>query len=135
MEYDVVDKAEKVMQELQANGRFDKYKNQKVPYLTKSQIRKFLSAVNTVKNKVDVEKVYATNVNVLSDEMAAEVKFLKVSILYQAGRERAVKDFVEKAEITKIIVDIGKDANKFNKFCKYIEALVAFHKYYGGEEK
>ena len=109
MEYDVVDKAEKVMQELQANGRFDKYKNQKVPYLTKSQIRKFLSAVNTVKNKVDVEKVYATNVNVLSDEMAAEVKFLKVSILYQAGRERAVKDFFEKAEITKIIVDIGKE--------------------------
>ena len=127
MEYDVVEKAEQTIKNLAK----DKFGNL---MLSKSQIRKFLTAVNTVKNKVDVEKTKADNTGVLSNDMAAEVKFLKVSILYQAGRERAVKDFVEKAEISKIIVDIGNDANKFNKFCKYVEALVAFHKFYGGRD-
>ena len=127
MEYDVVDKAEQAIKGLER----DKFNNIR---LTKSQIRKFLTAVNVVKNKVDVEKSKSDNKDLLSADMAAEAKFLKVSILYQAGREKAVKDFVDKAEIAKIIVDIGNDANKFNKFCKYVEALVAFHKFYGGRD-
>ena len=127
MEYDVVDKAEQTIKGLER----DKFNNIR---LTKSQIRKFLTAVNVVKNKVDVEKSKTADKELLSADMAAEVKFLKVSILYQAGREKAVKDFVEKAEIAKIIVDIGNDASKFNKFCKYVEALVAFHKFYGGRD-
>lgn len=127
MEYDVVDKAEQTIKVLEK----DKYGNLR---LTKSQLRKFLTAVNTVKNKVDVAKNKNSDTSKLSSDMAAEVKFLKVSILYQAGREKFVKDFVEKAEIAKIIMDIGNDVNKFNKFCKYIEALVAFHKFYGGRD-
>lgn len=127
MEYDVVDKAEQTIKGLEK----DKYGNLR---LTKSQLRKFLTAVNTVKNKVDVDKNKNSDTSKLSPDMAAEVKFLKVSILYQAGREKFVKDFVEKAEIAKIIMDIGNDVNKFNKFCKYVEALVAFHKFYGGRD-
>ena len=127
MEYDVVDKAEQTIKGLER----DKFNNIR---LTKSQIRKFLTAVNVVKNKVDVDKNKAEDGNKLSAEMAAEVKFLKVSILYQAGREKSVRDFVDKAEIAKIIMDIGDNANKFNKFCKYVEALVAFHKFYGGRD-
>lgn len=127
MEYDVVDKAEQTIQRLGTD------KQGKIR-LSKSQIRKFLTAVNVVKNKVDVEQAKAANKALLSNEMEAEVKFLKVNILYQAGREPAVKDFENKAEISKIIADIGNDANKFNKFCKYVEALVAFHKFYGGKD-
>ena len=79
MEYDVVDKAEQTIKGLER----DKFNNIR---LTKSQIRKFLTAVNVVKNKVDVDKNKTDDGNKLSAEMAAEFKFLKVSILYQAGR-------------------------------------------------
>lgn len=66
-----------------------------------------------------------------------EIKFLKVNLLYQAGKDKKeiVKDFVEKAKLATIINGIGSDLDKFNKFCKYVEALVAYHKYYGGKDE
>lgn len=127
MDYDVVDKAENAIKNLYRD-KFGKIT------LTKSQIRKFLTAVNMLKNKVDLYKVTHDNTKELSTELAAEIKFLKVNILYQAGRERAVEDFIKKTEIDKIISDIGNDIIEFEKFCKYVEALVAFHKYYGGKD-
>lgn len=131
MEYDVVNKAESTILSLkERNPRTNKDEIR----LTKSQIRKFLTAVNGVKNKVDTFKSKNMHVEKLDDDLAGEVKFLKVNILYQAGRERIVKDFVLKAELPKIIDDIGTDIKKFEKFCKYLEALVAFHKYYGGRD-
>jgi len=71
---------------------------------------------------------------VLSEQLAAEIKYLKVKIAYQAGRERAVRDFVQKAELTKKIDEIGTDLSKYKEFAKYIEALVAYHKFYGGKD-
>ncbi len=127
MEYDVVDKAEKAVLSLEKDRRGN-------ILLTKNQIRKFLSAVNTVKNKVIAEQMKKKDNDTLSAEMAAEVKFLKVTIMYQAGRERSVKDFLNRTELEKIISDIGNDRNKFDNFCKYVEALVAFHKFHGGRD-
>ncbi len=127
MEYDVVNKAESTILSLRKN---DKGKI----ILTKSQIRKFLTAVNGVKNKVDTFKSKNMHAENLDDDLAGEVKFLKVNVLYQAGREGIVKDFVLKADLPKIIDDIGTDIKNFEKFCKYVEALVAFHKYYGGRD-
>ena len=70
-----------------------------------------------------------------------EIRFLKTLFRYQAGREieennkkynaiNAVDDFIEKAKLIPRIEDINGDVEKFNEYCKYIEALVAFHKYY-----
>lgn len=127
MEYDVVSKAETAIQSLEKD-KFDKIR------LTKTQIRKFLTAVNMLKNKVDFYKIKSNNSKALDAELTTEVKFLRVNILYQAGRERTVKDFVVKTDIERIIKDIGNDRLAFEKFCKYVEALVAFHKYYGGRD-
>ena len=137
---DYVDKAEKAIQNLK------EYDRGKIK-LTVSQIRKFLTAVNLLRNKVDsykfsVLKEEHKNPAELSDELAMEIKFLRVNILYQVGREgrdkngrpKAIGSFVEKSELVKYISDIGKDINKFYQFCKYMEALVAFHKFYGGKD-
>ena len=142
MEYDVVDKAEQVIIDLNEKGYIDKEKKVKdkfgkfIPKLTNSQIRKFLTAVNIVKNKVDVFVAKNNGADSLSYELVAEVKFLKVNILYQAAKDNtgAVKNFVMASNVDKFINDIGNDVNKFNKFCKYVEALVAFHKFYGGRD-
>ena len=58
-----------------------------------------------------------------------------MSISYQAGREKLVREFVEKADLLNMVKDINGDIKAFEKFCKYVEALVAFHKFYGGQDK
>lgn len=144
MEYDVVDKAEQAIIEMNEKGYVgkdktvrDKFgKEKRVPKLTNSQIRKFLTAVNVVKNKVDMFWAKNNDAVSLPDELVTEIKFLKVNIVYQAAKDNtgAVKSFIMVTNLDKIINDIGNDANKFNKFCKYVEALVAFHKFYGGRD-
>lgn len=132
---DIVKEAEAVILSLEKNR-----KNEFA--LRTNQLRKFLSAVNTVSNKVNVYQAQLITANpsrmskdmVLSEQLAAEIKYLKVKIAYQAGRERAVRDFVQKAELTKKIDDIGTDLAKYKEFAKYIEALVAYHKFYGGKD-
>lgn len=100
-----------------------------------SQLRKILSAINILKNKVDIYKINNPSSNKLSTDLAMEVKFLRINIAYQAGREpKQVKPFVEKAKLLTMIDNIKDDIKSFEVFCKYVEALVAFHKFYGGKD-
>lgn len=132
MAFDIVEEAEKAIEKLRKPSRKDPSKM--VINVTTSQIRKFLTAVNSLKNKIDVYKINHLNEDVLSDDLVMEVKFLRVNILYQAKREKAVEDFIRKANIEEHINKIGNSIANFNKFYKYVEALVAFHKYYGGRD-
>ena len=132
MAFDIIEEAEEAIKSLRKPSRKDPSKM--VIYVTTSQIRKFLTAVNSLKNKIDMYKINHLNEDVLSDDLVMEVKFLRVNILYQAKREKNVKEFIVKARIEKHINDIGDSIAKFNEFYKYVEALVAFHKYYGGRD-
>lgn len=139
MARDIIEEAEEAIKSLgelveNKNNKKEIKSNKYVIKVTTSQIRKFLTAVNSLKNKIDVYKINHLNEDVLSDDLVMEVKFLRVNILYQAKREKAVKDFIEKAKIEEHINKIGNSIEKFNKFYKYVEALVAFHKYYGGRD-
>lgn len=131
---DIVSQAEQVITSLQT----DKYGNVK---LKTNQIRKILSAITTVNNKIEryqAKQLVENNGKMpteLSDELALEVTYLKVSIAYQAGRDATVKDFVDKARLIGYIDGIGKDIQRYKMFAKYVEALVAYHKYYGGRDK
>ena len=127
--YHPIDDAEKVIQHL------NKDKNGKIK-LTTSQIRKFLTAVNLVRNKVDLYKIHSNNSAVLSDELAVEIRFLKVGLLYQAGKDNSglVEEFVKTANLQEIIDNIINNLTEFQKFCKYVEALVAYHKFLGGKD-
>ena len=49
------------------------------------------------------------------------------------GREIAVKDLVEKAQILEALKEI-KDRETLQRFCRYMEALVAYFKFYGGKD-
>ncbi len=129
--FDVVAEAEKAMSSLQY---FDRNSKPKID-VTTSQIRKFLTAVNVVRNKVDVFKAKNIDASQLSDELVAEVKFLKINLLYQAGRANTVKRFMEAARLDSIIDSIGDETESFIKFTKYVEALVAYHKFLGGKDK
>lgn len=134
LNYDPIDDAERVMKSLQ---RFNSNRQQLEINLTTSQIRKFLASVNLVRNKVDLYMAQNKAATKLSSELAVEVRFLKVGVLYQAAKDDKgnVERFFKAANLSDIIDDIGDDLNKFKKFCKYAEALVAYHKFMGGKDK
>mgnify|MGYP005786621645 FL=1 len=45
-----------------------------------------------------------------------------------------MKDFVETARILDILKEIRGEKENFLLFARYMEALVAFHKFYGGKD-
>lgn len=124
---DIGKEAEAVILELK------KQNNNRI-YLKTSQIRKFLTAVNAITNKVNVYKAKHLDKAVLPDELIGEVQFLKVKAAYQAGRERSVKDFMIKSRMKEEIERVGNSIVKYEEFARYIEALVAYHKFYGGKD-
>ena len=132
---DYVAEAEAVIKDLK---RTDKG----VIALNTSQLRKILSAITDVKNKVNVEVVKSKEkVKKISPELQMEIRFIKTILYYQAGREieennkkrstlNAVDEFIEKAKLISRLDAIGENVDEFYNYCKYIEALVAYHKYY-----
>ena len=127
---DKVDLAQEVMKKLSA------VKDRGNPSMvTTSQIRRFLTAVNTVTGKVEQYQNETGDLGKLSADLAAQVKFLKVKLAYQIGRQgRFVADFAKEADLMAAIDSIGDDVKKYEEFARYVEALVAFHKYYGGKD-
>lgn len=127
---DLVDKAENVMKAVTVK------KSEGRAGLSSSQIRKFLTAITSVKNKIDLYKMHhREDKEKFSRELALDVKLLKTTLYYQASRDNsgAVKNFVTKTDLPAMIDDVGRSYEKFHELYRYIEALVAFHKYYGKE--
>lgn len=130
---DIAREAESVVVRLERNQ-----KDQII--LTTSQIRKFLVAVNALTNKITVYRSLHEGAMQLSPILASEVKYLKVKLIYQVGREQKqkrtnpIKDFVEKARLKEWIDGIGTDIRAYEEFAHYVEALVAYHKYHGGRD-
>lgn len=112
-----VDKAERAISLLE--------KDNKGNYLlTTSQIRNLLSLCSSLYDRSKERKF---------DELINDVSYLRVQFVYQAGREIAVKDLVEKAQILDALKEI-KDRETLQRFCRYMEALVAYFKFYGGKD-
>lgn len=129
IEQDYVSRAEKVMESIRVKNKWGVYEFK----LTTSKIRNILTLVNQIYNDVVLTKD-----KVLSQEMQARIKYLKVRIVYEAGRdtdrEKPVRGFVEKAKLLEEIDEIGDSREKFLQFSKYMEALVAYHRYLGGRD-
>ncbi len=108
-------------------NKIDKKKDGKTPKITTSQLRKFLSAVNAISNKVQI-----TTEEKLSQELINEIQYLRVKLAYQAGRYDEVRDLMIKANLDTEIKNI-KTKQDFINFARFIEAIIAFHKYNKGE--
>lgn len=96
--------------------------------LTTTQIRKFLSGVSSLTNRIS-----PLDENKLPQEIIDEVQMLKVRLAYQAGRKgyEPVKPLYEHFKTTMTEV---KEKDTWLKFANYVEAVVAYHRYYGGKD-
>lgn len=129
---DIVDRAEKVIKALVLSvGPMQGDSNDK----NTNQLRKILSAFISVQRKVEIEnQTRRIEERIISDDLALEIKMLKATFLYQAVREKQtskyLKAFLAESKIQEEIEKVGNDYKQFQLLCKYVEALIAFQKYY-----
>ena len=124
--FDYVKKAEKVMASLQT---IDKWGNKTFGNFTTSKIRNILSLTSELGNRITQVKEAE-----LPEELADKIRYIKVRLAYEAGREQDVKKFLEKSSLLDITGMIGRDKKCYARFEKYLEALVAYHRYLGGKD-
>lgn len=127
---DIVQQAENVIKSLQRKDKQGK----DVIYLKTNQIRKFLTAANMVANKVSIYRSKHPQEKKLSGELVDEIRYLQVKLVYQAGRDKTAKEFIEAAGLLPMVKQIGSSIVRFEEFSRYVEALVAYHKFYGGKD-
>ncbi|CDD66312.1 cRISPR-associated protein Csm2 family [Firmicutes bacterium CAG:882] len=128
-EENYVEVAEKVILELckRTNTR-----GEQIDLVTTSQIRNLLAMTADIYNDV---------INLLSDKLTKEIiskiNYLKIRFVYESGRERNenVKKLVKQAQILECIDEIKDSRQNYILFSHYIEALVAYRKYYGKSDK
>lgn len=113
---DYLDQAEKLMEE-------------NTSLITTSKIRRLFSLVTEIYN----EETLRTQ-NELSPESVAAIAMTRVRFAYECGRDKKVKEFVEKANLMNYLKGLGSSREEFIKFAQYMEALVAYHKFFGGRE-
>ena len=53
---------------------------------------------------------------------------------YECGRDDTVKSFVAQTNLLEYLKRISTDRADLIRFAHYMEALVAFHRYFGGKE-
>lgn len=83
--------------------------------------------------------IYNDVVTSLNEELSAEVKgrinYLKIRMIYEAGREETIKKFLDESDLTNHIDDINGSRRQFILFNHYMEALVAYRKFYVKEKE
>lgn len=102
-------------------------KNGNKPVVTMTQLRKFLSAVNSISNKIEAKNKI---------DNPDEIQYLRTKMAYQVGRaDKKSKGAMEQmfVELDPIISRINKNPEYFKRFAMLIEAIVAYHKFYGGD--
>ncbi|WP_415588892.1 type III-A CRISPR-associated protein Csm2 [Liquorilactobacillus ghanensis] len=95
--------------------------------LTNSQLRNLLSLTSTI-----YDEVLSQGFESITDRLA----YLRIQFVYQSGRNEAVKKLVELADILNILAEVQDKKSKalLIRFCHYMEALVAYFKFYGGKD-
>ena len=97
--------------------------------LTTSKIRNLLSMTSALYTDAQQQRE-----DKLSTEMQSRVQYLRMRVAYEAGRDQTVKSFVVKAELLEQLSAIRDDRKKLLLFCRYMEALVAYHRFHGGQD-
>ena len=102
----------------------------KIQMVTTSKIRNLLAMVSDIYNEI-----MNTQEEKLSQDVVGRIKYMKIRFVYEAGREPRVKDLVDEASLLEHLDEIGSSKKQYILFSRYMEALVAYHRYYGGKDK
>ena len=93
--------------------------------VTTSKIRNLLAMTADIYNEVVNSKSEK-----LSADINGQISYMKIRFVYEAGRESRVKDLVEEADILAHLDEIRGSRAQYILFSRYMEALVAYRKFY-----
>ena len=96
--------------------------------VSNSKIRKLLSLVSEIYNEEN-----RSTEKELQEKNVVKINLMRVRVAYECGRDNAVKDFVAKTNLLEYLKGISRDRADLIRFAHYMEALVAYHRYLGGE--
>lgn len=116
-----VDRAEEVILKLKEEGKGR-------IRLTTSQIRNILTITSTIYDNAKRKK------GPLDEEELMSVQLLRTKFVYESGRDKNVEQFLQMADLINLIKSVGDSREKLILFCKYMEALVAYHRFEGGKD-
>lgn len=121
-EQNYVDAAENVIKSL-----MDKkdQRGRSIPIVTTSKLRNLLAMSADIYNEVLNQKE-----DRLSEDICSRIEYLRVRFLYEAGREPSVKNLVNESGIIDLLKKVNTSKKNYILFNRYMEALVAFRKYY-----
>jgi|LSQX01.3.fsa_nt_gb CRISPR type III-A-associated protein Csm2 len=127
--YDPVKEGEKLI---------NKMKEIKRDSFTTSQLRKIHAYASIVNNKLQMEESNCkSSAYKISEVLQNDIQYIKLKLIYQMGREISVKKWfgaepvygVKGIGLEKIISDIGDSKEKFDKFYRLMESIIAYRKY------
>ncbi len=96
-----------------------------------AQLRRFFGAIKSIERTMEEEK--SENV---WDEVEAEFYLLKPKIAYAKGRKLIPDEFYQILKVSLNKINLGTNEDKienFKRFVKFLESIVAYHKFYGGD--
>lgn len=126
---DYVEKAERVIKKLYLENDINAKGRARNNKITTSQIRGLLAGMSDIYN--DVVQLDGN----LTPDIISRIQYLKVQFIYESGRDSKVKGFIESAGLIKEIDEIGNSKQRFIDAERYMEALVAYHRFYGGKDE
>lgn len=97
--------------------------------ITTGKIRRLFSLVTDIYNTENLR-----GGDTLAPESVYQLRLAQIRMLYEAGRDSKVKQFLQNARLVEYLKDIGSSRAKLLHYFHYMEALVAYHKFYGGRE-
>ena len=120
---DYVDAAEQVILKLSALGAQN--------VITNTKLRNLYSLITDISN---VENLRAEEE--LLPKSQTQLMMARVRMVYEAGRDNNVKHFLQTAMLLEYLKDIGISREKLMQYSRYMEALVAYHRFHiGGRER
>ena len=120
-----VDEAERIMRALISSGTT----------ITTSKIRNLLSLVTDIYNDESIRTE-----DKLKPDSVVKLNLMRVRVAYEYGRDNGesvgkdkvypMREFITQAHLREYLKGISTDRADLIRFAHYMEALVAFHRYY-----
>ena len=93
--------------------------------VTTSKIRNLLAMTADIYNEV-----INMQSETLTEDIVGQINYMKIRFVYEAGREPKVAMLVKEAQILEHLEEIAGQRSQYILFSRYMEALVAYRKFY-----
>ena len=97
--------------------------------ITTSKLRNILSLLMDAYNTESLRTA-----DTITEEDAVRLQMARIRLAYECGRDNKTKQFVEAANLLPWLKEIGTSRDKLLHYVHYVEALVAYHRFFGGRE-